>query len=83
MLVKSQRAQPGDDDVLQVTLPRVNHIEHAIRMAKRRRAAFAAFYATGPNFVAACVGVKALVVEVLTQQARISKAGRQYLFPRR
>ena len=73
LFLKTQRAQPGHNDVLQIRLPRIDHVIHDVGMPELRRARFALIGRAGPQRVAVWIPVESQVSEIAAQQSEFPK----------
>ena len=64
-----ERAQARDHHLLRIRLPRIDHVEHFMRVAERGRAGIVRFRIGGPDFVAVGMRVEAAVVKIAAEQA--------------
>ena len=80
----SQRAQRRHHHLLRIRLPRIDHVEHFVRVAEGRGARIAPDSARGrPDLVAVGMLVETAVVEIARRAGRISRDGWRCPFPRK
>ena len=72
-LVVSQGAQARDDNLLRISLARVNHVEDIVRVAERGGAGVIAIAGSDPGFVAVGMLVKTLVVKIAVEETELPK----------